>query len=514
MSDPRPSGARGIARFVSSIRMAVPLLLIIGTVLAYGTLYESRYGAKLAQQFIYHAWWFDALLALLALNVVGAAVVRYPWKPHLTGFVITHAGLLVTLVGAVLTHRLGFEGELALAEGETRTDIVLDRSLLRVTLPTRNVSRVFPTDFDCDPRTTEIDRAWPIEGTPYRLRVDRYFPNPRVDLVVTDTGETDNPALELELERGPEHAHPWLFARDTERRGVDFGPLGVYFLDVPDPGKFAELLQLAAVACPGAAGLPQGNALLLVRGPGGGLHSCATGAGAAPVHAPCAVGTEYVHAPTGYRYRVKNLFLHARASQEWTNLSAEPTRPHIRVRVDADASTATEWVGLDDPRSFEVGGEPILIEYARRTRPLGFALTLNHFKHKRYQGTEMPASFESFVKVEDPRTGASYDYPIYMNNPLAHAGMTFYQSSFQDGTPPVSIFQVACDPGCPVTYAGFGLICFGIVTMFYLKPYLSGRRAATATNAMSGAAADAHVLPDAVPVEAAPTAWALPEGNR
>jgi len=53
-------------------------------------------------QWIYQTKGFAILLAFLGTNILCAALIRYPWKKRQTGFVITHAGLLV-LLASILT---------------------------------------------------------------------------------------------------------------------------------------------------------------------------------------------------------------------------------------------------------------------------------------------------------------------------------------------------------------------------------------------------------------------------
>ena len=101
---------------VASLRLAIVLLSLFTACLAAATLIESRYDAKVAQDLVYRAWWFGVLLALLAANVLCAALKKYPWKRHQTGFLITHAGLLVLLLGAVLTVLFGVEGQMVLLD--------------------------------------------------------------------------------------------------------------------------------------------------------------------------------------------------------------------------------------------------------------------------------------------------------------------------------------------------------------------------------------------------------------
>src|SRR5262249_29299944 len=56
----------------------------------------------------------------LAVNVLCAALKKYPWKRHQTGFLITHAGLLVLVFGGLLTTLGGVEGEMRMIDTDNR----------------------------------------------------------------------------------------------------------------------------------------------------------------------------------------------------------------------------------------------------------------------------------------------------------------------------------------------------------------------------------------------------------
>jgi hypothetical protein len=113
----------------------VPLLIAIALVLAWGTMYETRFGTAAVQRFVYTAWWFQALLAFLAVNLAIAALSRLPWKrPHLP-FVLAHLGIILILVGGILGGRFGIEGQLIIPEGEANRTLQLPTNILTVHLP-------------------------------------------------------------------------------------------------------------------------------------------------------------------------------------------------------------------------------------------------------------------------------------------------------------------------------------------------------------------------------------------
>src|SRR3990167_9648339 len=125
MNPPESSGqayrvvwAARLLKMLGSLTLAAPLLVVIAGVLAWGTIYETRFGTAAVQRFIYHAWWFQALLAFLALNLAIAALERYPWQRRHVPFVLAHIGIILILLGGIIGSRFGVEGQLIIPEGQ------------------------------------------------------------------------------------------------------------------------------------------------------------------------------------------------------------------------------------------------------------------------------------------------------------------------------------------------------------------------------------------------------------
>jgi hypothetical protein len=113
-----------IYRFLASLKLAVFSLATLVATLAYGTFCESWYGGGAAQEWIYRSPGFALLLAFLATNILCAALIRFPWKKRQTGFVITHAGLLILLAGSYSCVRTADEGQLGMLEGDVKSELV------------------------------------------------------------------------------------------------------------------------------------------------------------------------------------------------------------------------------------------------------------------------------------------------------------------------------------------------------------------------------------------------------
>lgn len=124
--------ANSLFRTLSSVKMAVPLLLVIATVVGIGTLYESRYNAEYARMMVYQSVWFEALLGLLGLNIFLATLSRLPWRKNHLGFLITHLGMITLLVGSWITKYHGLDGQLYVLEGQATREVALDGRVVEV----------------------------------------------------------------------------------------------------------------------------------------------------------------------------------------------------------------------------------------------------------------------------------------------------------------------------------------------------------------------------------------------
>ena len=107
---------------LGSLKLTVVLLLVVGVVLAIGTIFESLRGAEAARA-VYYAPWFFALEGLFGLNLLAALITRWPRNRFRIGFALTHASMLLILVGALMTVLFKVEGRMPIWEGQS-TDVV------------------------------------------------------------------------------------------------------------------------------------------------------------------------------------------------------------------------------------------------------------------------------------------------------------------------------------------------------------------------------------------------------
>ena len=239
-----PSILQRLTGWFGSLPMAVVLLVTIAGVLAWGTIYEMRFGTAAVQRFVYQSWAFQALLAFLAVNLAVAALQRLPWRRRHLPFVLAHIGIILTLIGGIIGGRFGIDGQLVIPEGETANVLQLPQKLLVVRQPNPGLHRAFPTQFEAMAWEHEPNTRFRValEDRSIELVVDRYYPNAVVEEQVRDDGPEENPAVHLLLSHEGQQVQAWLFARNPERFGIQWGEAHVFFLEPMSEQAFTELM--------------------------------------------------------------------------------------------------------------------------------------------------------------------------------------------------------------------------------------------------------------------------------
>lgn len=123
--------------FLGGVPFAVLLISFTAIFVIAGTFLESSSGShRYAAAFTYSSPVFTVLLALFFINILVAALRRWPFQRRHIPFLITHLGLLTLLIGAIGKQFFGLQGNMSLVEGSgSQKILVSDTYALEIRSP-------------------------------------------------------------------------------------------------------------------------------------------------------------------------------------------------------------------------------------------------------------------------------------------------------------------------------------------------------------------------------------------
>jgi hypothetical protein len=210
------------------------------------------------------------------------------------------------------------------------------------------------------------------------------------------------------------------------------------------------------------------NASLFMRDENGRPSLANTGAGLNVVAAP---------QPVTYRQNESNL----------------PAAYIELIGTDGSAGVFLVSSALGASQSFEYAGRSWSLSLRPQRLYKPFSLTLLKFSHDRYAGTEIPRNFSSRVRLQTAGGRDDREVLISMNNPLRHAGLTFYQAGFENNDR-TTVLQVVRNPSWLLPYIACTLMSVGLLAQFglHLVGFVGKRRPGSAKSRGPAPSAQPH----------------------
>ncbi|MEE4199050.1 MAG: c-type cytochrome biogenesis protein CcsB [Bacteroidales bacterium] len=110
------------------------LFIVFAMAMAFATFFENDFGALAARKLVYDTWWFELILGLMIINLVGQIFsYRLYRKKKLTVFMF-HLSFVLIILGAGITRYFGFEGTMHIREGEKQNQCISRDRFLHFTV--------------------------------------------------------------------------------------------------------------------------------------------------------------------------------------------------------------------------------------------------------------------------------------------------------------------------------------------------------------------------------------------
>ena len=439
-------------KFLFSPLLMGALFIVFAIAMAVATFLENDFGSAAAYNMVYNTRWFELILLLLAVNLVGQIVILRMLRKEKLTIALFHLSFILMIVGAGITRYFGWEGSMHIREGEVQQQCFSNEKYIGYSVKdkdgaviTNRSDKYSLTPVSADNYIKELQ----INGRKYELILAKIIPN--ASEVVADSPEGE-PIVSLLVTKNMMSTETITLRKGDSKTsdGISFGfaspqpadvnisiDSGKFFVlsrfnlgemnmmtqqvTATEPGKPVELKKLQILTWNDIKIVPQQMSV-------SGIIS--------------AVGSKPEEQTTG-----QNAFIfHLISGKKSATL-------YLWDKEGEKMATA----------SSELDGNTVEVSYGSRATALPFSIKLNKFILERYPGSSSPSGYKSDVVLLDKRENVEKPFMIFMNNILKYKGYRFYQSSF-DRDEKGTVLSVNHDmAGMTVTYTGYGLLFIFII---------------------------------------------------
>lgn len=429
------------------------LFVVFAFAMAVATFIENDFGSTAAYGMIYNTRWFELILLLLAVNLVGQLIIFRLFKTSRLPGALFHLAFIVMLAGAAITRYFGWEGSIHIREGQVQDKCFSNEKYINYSVKDQNGNLV--TEGSKRYTTTNgmaesFGKKLDLGGAKYDLKLTRIIPNAREELKEDSSGE---PVISMFVTQDIMAGGQSLILKKGETRsseGITIGFNSEETCDLNiklDSGRFVmtspdSLIEMSMMSKDRMPHLPgekvemkrmQLFALNGVQVINRGMSTAATITAVSGNHG------EETTEMTAFMFELSN-GSRAESFYVWDRNDLEPT-----------------------PAKIIAEGKTVEVSYGSKTYALPFAIRLNDFILERYPGSSSPSGYKSDVVLIDKSANIEKPFVVFMNNILKYKGYRFYQSSF-DRDEKGTVLSVNHDKaGMLVTYTGYALLFLFII---------------------------------------------------
>lgn len=439
-----------------STRVMATLLLIFAISIGAATFIENSWDTEAAQRIIYHAWWFKSIMILLCINFIGN-IKRYRLlRKEKWSILLIHIGMIITIIGAGVTHYFGFEGIIRAKEGEVVSQMWTAEPYFEIRLIDKESGQMYKHPLKLKPSVCPLlSNHFEFEINPFNQGSTKFeyvdFLASRTFGAPVDSSENGLNTLELVFEGMISEYIPEGTYLEKD------GYIITYNNPQPDAINITgedEFMQIEFPENVNRLSMETQTVDTLL-------------AGKHPFE------KRHLHSLAGLNLVLKNF--HYKLDRPL--VKAENGQDILKVKIshNGESQVVSLWGGkgsITQPEAYVIGGETFFLRFGPVEMDLPFAIRLDDFILGTYPGGERHSTYRSEVSVYPKGANpleSGEQHSIYMNHVLDYEGYRVFQSAYDtiDGVE-VSQFSVNHDYwGTLITYIGYFLLSLGFVVSLF-----------------------------------------------
>ena len=210
-----------IANFLFSTKLTAVLFIVFAIAMAVGTFLDSPFfdnptdksPTPYTRTLIYNTWWFETIMVFFVINFVGN-ISRYRLlRKEKWSILILHVSWILIILGAAVTRYIGYEGMMAIREGETESQFRSQKTYIsgrilgdyEINGQLQQLPIMEEVDFSSR-LNNEFERTYNYGGTQVNFKLKKFILGAEKDVVPDDNGENYLKIVEAGADGNP-HNH-------------------------------------------------------------------------------------------------------------------------------------------------------------------------------------------------------------------------------------------------------------------------------------------------------------------
>jgi cytochrome c-type biogenesis protein CcsB len=420
--------------------------------MAVATFIENDFGSPAAYNMVYNTKWFELILLLLAINLIGQLINYKLFRRSKLTVALFHLSFLLLITGAGITRYFGWEGTMHIREGDEQNVCYTNEKYIGYSVLESNGDVISGRSDKYNLTSVSADeykKVVKINGKDYTLVLEKIIPNAREVLKQSPAGvpiislvinENMMQSENLIIKKGERKSVAGITigfeSADSADVNISFTPYGFFMRSPMELGQMSMMTQAVTP-------IEKGKPLRLKE-----LEIISVNGIRIVPQQMLAAGIQEIKAvnPKEETTEQSAFIFKIAGGQETAYITL----------WDKEAEKSARASGI-------AGGKIVEVTYGARSVELPFAIKLKDFILERYPGSNSPSGYKSDVVLVDKSAGIERPFMIFMNNILKYKGYRFYQSSF-DRDEQGTILSVNHDmAGMLVSYTGYALLFLFII---------------------------------------------------
>jgi cytochrome c-type biogenesis protein CcsB len=440
-----------ISFLFSKVLMGILFVLFAGS-MAVATFIENDFGSPAAYNMVYNTRWFELILLLLAVNLIGQMIIFKLYKRSKLPVFLFHFSFVIMIAGAAITRYFGWEGSIHIREGQEQNTCFSTEKYIGYAIKDRD-GKVLESRSDKYSMTAisadDYRKTVSINNKEYELVLAKILPNASEKISDDPAGE---PLISLLITRD-------MMSRET------------LILKKGDIKNTNGLTVGFASAVPADINISvdSGNFIMISRFSIGETSMMTQEVTAFEPGKHVALRKMQIVTVNDIKIVPQEMSMSGSLKAEALNPAEQNTGQNafiFHIINGQESKTVYLWDKLNEKvatGSCQIDGTGLEISYGSKITSLPFVIRLNDFVLERYPGSSSPSGYKSDVVLIDKEANFEKPFMVFMNNILKYKGYRFYQSSY-DSDEKGTILSVNHDrAGMLVTYTGYAMLFIFII---------------------------------------------------